>query len=354
VESAKFVLAPQIYGLNNLLEAICEIFDNYTLAKEIFEFLDWKIKKDDFKQKHIRFVYYLKGYRPRIDVQPSNDTFGIGKQILHYAIENDQNEIAQLLISSAQDIDVNCWYHVQSRSGRSKSGYKFIRKHLFEKALEKKQIDVIRAIVKHRKLNSMEVFSSLIKNSFLNPNLKKELILSLLNQENLDFAQAFEKCIKSGSFEIFKIFATPKYLTKMIPWVETKAFLFIIKNIKYNTLSWLEHFLENVKNLKINISSQIPLHSAEILKDCSYYNKYSLLTFLVDTLKFKVTQEIIKYAKNNQYDPDYESDSWDYCCPSGGRSSYVPGQASETLIEYLESKIYIPCKAPSPKRQKLH
>jgi len=198
----------------------------------------------------------------------------------------------------------------------------------------------------------MEVFSSLLasKKSCLNPNLKKELILSLLNHENLDLAQAFEKCIKSGSFEIFEILASPKYLTKIIPWVETNALRCIIKNTKYNTFSWLKHFLENVKNLKIDISS----HSAEILNHCSYYNKFSLLTFLVDTLKFKVTQKIIKYAKNNQYDPDYESDSWDFCCPSGGRSSYVPGQASVRLIQYLESKIYIPCKAPSPKRQKLH
>jgi len=304
----------------------------------------------------IRFVsqvYYRDVRRqPKLNVQPSDDTFGIGKQILHYAIKNDQTEIAQLVISSVQDIDVNCWYHVRTRSRCSKSGYQTIKKHLFEKALENKQIDVLRAFVKHKRLNSMEAFSSLLasKKSCLNPNLKKELILSLLNHENLDLAQAFEKCIQSGSFEIFEILATPKYLTKIIPWVETNALRCIIKNTKYNTFSWLKHFLENVKNLKIDISS----HSAEILNHCSYYNKFSLLTFLVDTLKFKVTQKIIKYAKNNQYDPDYESDSWDFCCPSGGRSSYVPGQASVRLIQYLESKIYIPCKAPSPKRQKLH
>jgi len=195
-----------------------------------------------------------------------------------------------------------------------------------------------------------------MENDFLkeNSNLKKELILPLFNQENLDLEKVFEKCIKSGCFEIFKILATPKYLAKIIPWVETKAFQFITKEKKYNTIMWLEHFLENAKILNINIYSKIHLHSTEILKHCAYYNQSSLIKFLVNTLKFRVTQDIINYAKQNQFDPDYESDSWD-CGPSGWyRSSYVHGQASETLIRYLESKIYIPCKAPSPKRQKLN
>jgi hypothetical protein len=361
LELAKFVLAPNIYGLENLLEAIADIFDNYMLSKEIFEFLDWKIKKDDFQQKNIQFVYGRWGRGPpKLDVHSSDDTFGIGKQILHYALEKNQTDIAILLISSVQEINVNCWYHVRKRAPRTKGGWTTAKKYLFQKALEDEKIDVLRALVKHKKLDSTQVFSTILESDFLdeNPDLQNELILSLLNQDNLDFVKVFEKCVSTGNFELFEILVIPKYLAKAVPWVEGKALLSIIKSKKiYLTMQWIELFLENANKLKINIYSKIHLHSTEILKHCSYHDERPLIKFLVDTLKFKVTEEVIKYAKRNKYDPNYESDSWsDDGCPGGWgfrNYTYIPPRASEELIRYLESKVYIPCKAPSPKRQKL-
>jgi len=355
VELVKFVLAPQIFGLENILNAIDEIFDDYSLSKEIFAFLNWKIKENDFEQQNLNIEVIKWGNETERKISPEkNETFGTETQILLHALKNEQNEIAKFLICSNM-IDVNCFVKTKvevPRKGQRWRIESYHEEYPFEYVFMKKDLDLIFELLKRDDLDANQALRPIFKN--LNqdddPNFekhRKQIITILLDKPNLNLVKLLKASIDSISNDhdermshetdkkALKMLITPEFLLKYSSWIKTEAFEYLI-NCDYVGFdqSWFQQFLENASKIGIDLVEINRPKSTKFLinaikkhaDDLQFGYLYErLIKYMVEKLKFEITQEIIDFAEEN--------DSW--------------------LVDYLQSQ-FDSTSSRESKRRKLN
>jgi len=404
VELVKFVLASKIFGLENLLNAIDETFEDYSLSKEIFAFLNWRIKKNDFKQQNVSIMKYRRGTRFERDfsISAQNETFGTGVPILLYALENEQNEIAKFLICHVKEINVNLVVKTTTKAPMMGRPWTILDIHedcAFKCAFLKKQFELCFELLKRDDLDANQAFHAIIKNQNqvqkevqkqvkkhvqststmkaltargqrlrtrsnrknkddlnfdqkvkkssnrknkddLNFDQKvKKMITILIDKPNLDLVKHFKKCIECGDGwedkpdeENFKRLIRPEFLIKYSSWIQNEAFGYLVESeVIYETF-WLQNLVENAQKIGIDLGEINRSRSTELMETAADSTKDDLITYMVETLKFVVTEEMIAtYAANMS--------KW----------------SKSNILNYLKSKLSTDsCKIPSPKRRKLN
>jgi hypothetical protein len=331
LDLARYILAPKIYGEENLIGAIDYMFEDLNLAGEIFSFLDWKVDNkslsqhsdlDDQSASHTTWA----SQNPDVD-----DTYGTDLPLLFFAIENSP-EIAIFLIRYVPEIDIN-----RSRRKRIRAFYAgptYYSTCAFQNALKFQEFEdhfeVISALLEHPDINIDLCFKHALQG-----DANMEVISVILLQPNLDPVQAIQNVLQNVKHvDILTMLLDPVYFLQINDWLTENGFQYALENA---CLIMIQVFVKYVKLLGIDLIETNRSKSELIFKSLfkSEVRTFKKIVYLVKIAEYKVTPEIISLASNTEYS-DYDSD---------------PDTTSH-LMSYLHNNMAL--EEPSSKRRKLN